>query len=120
MKILKAQPTIKKLIVWSDGCTCQNRNAQLSNVYLHLGKEYDIVIEQKFLVVGHTQMECDSMHSTIERKTVADIFTPHGYYLIMEIARIRPSPYHVNPLCHDDFMMLTGSYVNSIRPGKNW
>ena len=36
----------------------------------------------------------------------------------MEIARIRPSPYHVIPLHHDDFMTLTGSYVNSIRPGK--
>ena len=37
----------------------------------------------------------------------------------MEIARIRPSPYHVTPLRHDDFMKLTGSYVNSIRcPGR--
>ena len=118
VKILKAQPTIKKIIVWSDGCTYQNRNTPLSNVYLHLAKEYDIVIEQKFLVVGHTQMECDSMHSTVERKIVADIFTPCDYYLIMEIARIRPSPYHVIPFHHHDFMTLTGSYVNSIRPGK--
>ena len=83
-----AHPTIKKLIVCGDGCTYQNRNALLSNVYLHLAKEYNIVIEQKFVIVGHTQMECDSMHSTIERKIVTDIFTPLDCYLIMELQEL--------------------------------
>ena len=76
VKILMAHSAVKKLIVWSDGCTHQNRNALLNNVYLHLAKEYNIVIEQRFLVVRHTQMECDSMHSTIERKIVTDISHP--------------------------------------------
>lgn len=108
VKIIKANPTIEKIIVWSDGCGYQNRNAALSNVYLHLTKEYNIAIEQKFLVVGHTQMECDSMHSTIERKIVADIFTPRDYFVMMETARVRPQPYHVIPVYHNEFMQLTG------------
>ena len=87
-----AHPTIKKLIVWSDGWTYQNRNATLSNVYLHLAKEYNIVIEQKFVVVGHTQMECDSIHSTFERTIVTDIFTPLDCHLIMELQEFDQAP----------------------------
>ena len=34
-------------------------------------------------------MECDSMHSTIERKIVADIFTPKEYVIILHTARIK-------------------------------
>ena len=75
-KLLDTNPNIEKIVVWSDGCRYQNRNAVLSNAYLHLANQYNIVIEQKFLVVGHTQMECDSMHSAIERKVVGDIHTP--------------------------------------------
>ena len=117
-KLLDANPTIEKIVVWSDGCGYQNRNAVLSNAYLHLANQYNIVIEQKFLVVGHTQMECDSMHSTIERKVVGDIYTPRDYHVIFGNARIRPSPYHVTPLSYKDFLKLPGNYLNSIRPGK--
>lgn len=51
------------VILWSDGCNYQNRNAVLSNALLHLSKEFNVDIEQKFLTKGHTQMECDSVHS---------------------------------------------------------
>ncbi|KAG8254785.1 hypothetical protein J6590_108141, partial [Homalodisca vitripennis] len=44
----------------------QNKNAILSNALLHLSMESNVVIEQKWLVKGHTQMECDSVHSKIE------------------------------------------------------
>ena len=58
------------------------------------------------------------MHSTIERRIVADIFTPRDYIVIFENARIRPSAYHVRQLSHDEMMKLSGTYVTSIRPGK--
>ena len=32
-KLLNANPTIEKIIAWSDGCGYQNRNAVLSNAY---------------------------------------------------------------------------------------
>ena len=60
---LKAHPDIKHLIVWSDGCGYQNRCATVSNAHFHLAKEFNVLIEQKYLVSGHTQMECDSMQS---------------------------------------------------------
>lgn len=76
------------------------------------------LITQKYLVAGHTQMECDSMYSAIERKIVTDVFTPRDYVIILQTPRIRPSPYHVKLLKHGEFQKMNGSYFTSIRPGK--
>ncbi len=69
-KVLEDNTEIKKLTIWSDSCGYQNRkkNTAITNMYFHLASSSDIVIEQKYLVSGHTQMECDSMHSTIEKE----------------------------------------------------
>lgn len=53
-------------ILYSDGCIYQNRNAVLSNALLNLAIQKNVTIVQKYLLKGHTQMEADSMHSTIE------------------------------------------------------
>lgn len=117
-KLLEANSSIEKIIIWSDGCGYQNRNATVTNAYMHLAMTHGVEVVQKYLVSGHTQMECDSMHSTIERKIVADIFTPRDYIVIFESSRLRPSPYHVTQVYHHEMMKLSGSFVNSIRPGK--
>ena len=117
-KVLQERPQIEKLIVWSDGCGYQNRNTTVSNMYLDLSLEYNITIEQKYLVSGHTQMECDSMHSTIERKRIGDINTPRDYIMIFQTACVSPSPYMVEQLMFSDFKKLDGAYVLSIRPGE--
>ncbi len=117
-KILSNSPEIKELVVWSDGCGYQNRNANVANMYLSLASKHGVTIYQKYLVAGHTQMECDSMHSTIERKIVTDIFTPRDYMLILQTARIRPFPYKVKQMKYSDFMKMSGSSFVSIRPGK--
>lgn len=116
--ILEANRNIEKVIVWSDGCGYQNRCGTISNTYLHLAMKHGVTIEQKFLVAGHTQMECDSMHSLIERRIIKDIHTPRDYIVIFETARMHPSPYKVTQLYHNDFMKLSGAYVTNIRPGK--
>ncbi|XP_014678087.1 PREDICTED: uncharacterized protein LOC106817882 isoform X2 [Priapulus caudatus] len=118
-RVIHNNPGIKTIIIWSDGCGYQNRNVTVTNAFLNLAMKHDIRIIQKYLVPGHTQMECDSMHSTIERKLdVCEIFTPHDYVVIFQSARIRPSPYHVFEVYHDQIMKLDGGYVQSIRPGK--
>ena len=58
------------------------------------------------------------MHRTIERKIVTDNFTPRDYVIVLQTARISPSPYHVKVLKHDEFLKMNGSYFISIRPGK--
>lgn len=116
--LLEANPNLEKVIVWSDGCGYQNRSSTISNTYLDLAMKYGVTVEQKFLVAGHTQMECDSMHSLIERRIVKDIHTPRDYIVIFESARLHPSPYKVTQVYHDDFMKLSGTYVTNIRPGR--
>ena len=57
-----------KLILYSDGCVSQNRNSILPNVLMNIAISKQIKIEQKYLEVGHTQMEADSIHACIEKK----------------------------------------------------
>ncbi|GFY63022.1 uncharacterized protein TNIN_252751 [Trichonephila inaurata madagascariensis] len=57
----------QELILYSDGCTYQNRNEVFSNALLNFSMQNKITITQKFLEKGHKLMECDSMHSVIER-----------------------------------------------------
>lgn len=117
-KILINDPGIKTLIVWSDGAVYQNKNSSVSNAYLQLAMEHGIEIYQKYLVVGHTQMECDAMHSTIERNIVCDIHVPRDFYLLMSTARRNPGPYHVQPLTFKDFKRMDKTRFSSIRPGR--
>ncbi|KAJ4939628.1 hypothetical protein JOQ06_029072 [Pogonophryne albipinna] len=116
--VLDTNQNIEKVIVWSDGCGYQNRCCTITNAYLDLTMKHGVTIEQKFLVAGHTQMECNSMHSLIERRTIKDIHTPRDYIVIFETARLHPSPYKVTQLYHSDFMKLSGAYVTKIRPGR--
>ncbi|KAL7385043.1 hypothetical protein ABVT39_014197 [Epinephelus coioides] len=118
LSVIRDYPELKEIIVWSDGCGYQNHNACVANAFSELARKYGVLITQKFLVAGHTQMECDSMHSTIERKIVTDVLTPRDYVIILQTARIRPSPYHVKVLKHFEFLKMNGSYFTSIRPGR--
>lgn len=106
-------------ILYSDGCTSQNRNVIMANALLNLAMMKNVTIIQKFLERGHTQMECDSMHSTIERQLKkATINVPADYVKICIDARKNPMPYHVQYLNHTFFKDFTQlQYYNTIRPG---
>ena len=109
---------IKELVIFSDGCTYQNRNVVLANALLKLSIERNIVVTQKYLTKGHTQMECDSVHSTIEtKKRGKPIYSPHNYVELMREAR-PTHKYTVKYLTHEffsDYKKLTT--YSSIRPG---
>lgn len=111
----------KLIILYSDGCCYQNRNVTLSNALLHLAVSENIVIEQKFLEKGHTQMEADSMHSTIERKLKnKEISVPAQYVDVCKAARKNPRPYVVKYLDHTFFKRFDQHhFYGSIRPGRN-
>lgn len=118
---INMSPKTHHIIIYSDGCYYQNRNAVLSNALLSLCIEKDITIEHKYLVVGHTQMECDSTHSLIQRRiNNRAIYLPSQLVDIMEEARKNPFPLNVHHLDHKYFL----NYENlpkcfpSIRPGK--
>jgi len=57
----------------------------LTNALLTVAQERKITIFQKYLEKGHTQIECDSVHSVTERKKKnGDIFTPAQFVQIEE------------------------------------
>lgn len=58
----------KPIILYSDGFCYQNRNRIMANALLHFSIKYQLVIEQKYTIKGHTQMTCDSAYCLIERK----------------------------------------------------
>lgn len=82
--------------------------------------EKKITITQKYLVPGHTQMECDSMHSCIERKLRnREVYSPACFISAAKEARKNPRPFNVEYLRHtffEDFSKI--KYYNSIRPGS--
>lgn len=59
----------KKLIVWSDNCSGQNKNQMLIFLWLYLiSKGILEEVHQKFLVVGHSYLSCDRDFALIEKK----------------------------------------------------
>lgn len=119
-KLLENDP--KDVVLFTDGCTAQNRNNIVSNALLRLAMAKNIVITQKYLEKGHTQMEVDSVHSVIERKLKnREIFLPSQYATITKEARKVPSPYQVITPDHTFFKNFAHKdhlIYESIRPGR--
>ncbi|XP_067612620.1 uncharacterized protein [Eurosta solidaginis] len=70
-KCLMSLPeSISHVIMYSDSCPGQNRNSYISAMFEQVIEKHPsiAVIDHKFLVVGHTHLECDSVHAQIERK----------------------------------------------------
>ena len=64
------------------------------------------VIDHKFLVQGHTMMECDSMHSAIvDAQKYLAIYSQNEWINVLKSAR-RHKPYNVHEFTHDDFYNL--------------
>lgn len=110
------------IVLYSDGCCYQNRNAVLANALLHYSTSNNVVITQKYLEKGHTEMECDSTHSIIERKLKnRKIHIPSDYIRLTEEARRKPCPLDAIYVTHDFFLNYADDsckMYESIRPGK--
>lgn len=81
----------------SDGCGYQNRNKVLSSAILKLSADLNITIEQLILERGHTMMEADSVHSSLEAYFKPPIYAPSDYVTRMRQARDH-HPYRVHNL----------------------
>lgn len=65
--IANLAPETEQVTVISDGCGHQNRNRILSSALSDLSQRMNLSVEQLYLENGHTMMEVDSVHSTIEQ-----------------------------------------------------
>lgn len=108
----------KFITLISDGCNYQNRNKVLASALSNIAEEMSIVIEQLFLERGHTMMEVDSVHATLEKYFKPPINSPSDYVALMR--RARPShPYKVKVLDYSFFRNYeVSSKLSSLRPGK--
>lgn len=101
------QKGYRKIVLWSDNCSGQNRNRYVAAMLLQLVQESPIeIIKQNFLEVGHTQMDVDSMHSAIEHSAKnCSLFSMNDWSNVIRQAR-RKHPYHVVRMSHSDFIDL--------------
>lgn len=114
-----AQPC-DELIIYSDACPNQNRNSTLSKALTYAAQFHNITITHKYLEKGHTQMEVDSVHHTIEQKIKnKSIYSPSDYVRFFQEARENLCPYRVEYLEHSFFKNYSGVCgLKTIRPDK--
>lgn len=105
LKYISQYDDQKPIIIFSDGCVHQNRNAMLSSALLNHAVTEKKIIIQKFLEKGHTMMEVDSVHSAIERKLKnRRIYLPTDYVNVCKEARFNPKPYTVQYIRHPEIL----------------
>lgn len=105
---------IKSVVYYSDNCAGQNKNSYLSTMFmtfLETSKSIE-TIEHKFLVVGHSHMECDVDHALIERKkkrTNAKIHHPHDWYNFVRTVGVNTkfNVIEMNPIDFKDFFSFS-------------
>lgn len=121
--IKQQNPNVSEIIIYSDNCCFQNKNALLSNVIIDFCLKQKITVQHRYLVVGHTHMECDSYHSCVERATRhVEVYTPNDYVCAMVTARklkkVVDYDTQVHKMTFKDFKKFQLSYMKSIRPGS--
>lgn len=100
----------KDTIFYSDNCSGQQKNKFMISLYLYAINYLDIPsITHKFLIVGHTQNEGDSVHSTIEKQKNrllrgGSIFSPLQWPTVIQSAKKTGKPFKLNELTHTDFI----------------
>uniref|UniRef100_A0A6P7GSL1 Uncharacterized protein LOC114346224 isoform X2 n=1 Tax=Diabrotica virgifera virgifera TaxID=50390 RepID=A0A6P7GSL1_DIAVI len=68
-ELLEIPPQVKEISLYSDTCGGQNKNSHLIAIFMVLMVNSGLnTLDHKFLIPGHTRMECDSDHSITEKK----------------------------------------------------
>ncbi|XP_067633732.1 uncharacterized protein [Eurosta solidaginis] len=110
-------PMVKHIILYSDSCPGQNRNANICAMFQMVLKSTTIeTIDHKFLVVGHTHMECDTVHAQIEKRkknSSGSIQHPHDWANLIAAANKK---YIVHELKQNEFFDFSDLLKNNF----NW
>lgn len=94
---------------YSDTCGGQNRNKNIVAAILFAINHLQNLetIDVKYMESGHSYLEADSMHATIERsRKHKKMYTTQEWALLFSTARIKPSPYKVTNIHYDEFYDL--------------
>ncbi|KAJ8866869.1 hypothetical protein PR048_032731 [Dryococelus australis] len=83
---MMSQQNIEEVRIISDGCGGQQKNVIFVSMCVTLCQTHPGLrtIDHKFFESGHTEMECDSMHSKIEKKSKnVPVYVPEGWAQII-------------------------------------
>ncbi|CAG9825651.1 unnamed protein product [Phaedon cochleariae] len=112
-KIMDLPDTVQHVTTYSDTCGGQNRNVNMAAMFQYaLQKKLTIeFVDQKFLLPGHTRLECDSDHARIERskKQISDdfkIMVPRDWCQFIRSLRGK-SKFSVIDMTQDDFLAFS-------------
>jgi len=115
---------VKEIVYFSDTCGGQNRNKFVTASHLYALTQVPTLekISHKFLVSGHSQMECDSVHSTIEgAKKITPVYVPSQWCTIIALAR-KTKPYVAIPMKFHhiiDFKQFVNSHCPNLKNTTN-
>ena len=103
----------KNLTIWSDNCSAQNKNRVMVFLCLFLVAIglFDH-IEQRFLLSGHSFLQCDSDFAFIEkRKRVTKAFIPSDLFKIVQESKV-VKPFRVVSMLEADFRDIHKLLIN--------
>jgi hypothetical protein len=121
VKRVEENSELKKIVIYSDNCTAQNKNQVLANMLLAVAIQMSVVIEHHYLVVGHTHLSCDTFHSAVEAKTRnVDQHTVSDYIEAIQTALVGvpTAKVEVNHVDWSFFKSYQLEMLSSIRPGR--
>lgn len=97
----------KHIVVWSDNCAAQNKNRMIIFIYIFLISCGILdVIEHKFLVSGHSFLQCDRDFALIEkRKKNCQAIIPDHLHEIRR-SSTRTGKFEVLDMCKQKFFDL--------------
>lgn len=110
LEFLKLNRRQKNIIFYSDNCCGQNKNRYIFGLYLYAVMTMDIEsITHKYLIVGHTQNEGDSMHSLIEKEKKralksGPIYVPSQWVPVIKLSKKNGKPFVMREMDTPDFL----------------
>ncbi|KAF6212705.1 hypothetical protein GE061_013231 [Apolygus lucorum] len=100
---------VKEVRMMSDGCGGQQKNHLFMSMCMLLCRTHPTlqVVDHKFFETGHTEMECDSIHSKIESASKnIPVYVPEGWAQVIRGCRRNPRPFEVHSVRHDEFLQF--------------
>lgn len=97
---------VKHLVFYSDSCTGQQRNLYFSSMCLYSVVNLPIeTITHNYFERGHSQMEGDSVHATVERYVKKrDMFSPSDYFFAVRNCKMSQPKYDVKEITQADIV----------------
>ncbi|XP_052075475.1 uncharacterized protein LOC127712922 [Mytilus californianus] len=108
--IAEKNTAVEEITYFSDTCGGQNRNQFVASALLYALHFHSNLkaINHKFFERGHSEMEADSIHSSVKRaKKSTKVYHPSQWDTVVSMAR-KTNPYIVIPVNYRDFYDLKG------------